>query len=42
MCMTFLGGSYKTLLKDIKRKYNMLMGRKPEYHKDVNSAQIPL
>lgn len=37
MCMTFLGGNYKTLLKDINENYNMLMGRKTAYYKDVNS-----
>lgn len=42
MCMTFLGENYKTLLNDIKRKYNTLMGRETEYCKDVKSPQIPL
>lgn len=31
------GGNYKTLLKAVKKKYDMLMGRKIECYKDVNS-----
>lgn len=37
MCMTFLGGNGKILLKDIKEKEKMLIGRQIEYYKDFSS-----
>lgn len=36
------GGNYATLLKYIKKKYNVLMGRMTEYYKDVSSPPSPL
>lgn len=37
MGMTFLGGNGKILLKTIKEKAKMLIGRQVEYYKDVGS-----
>lgn len=41
MCMTFLGGNGKILLKDIKEKEGILIGRQMECCKDVR-AHSPL
>lgn len=42
MCMTFLGGNGKILLKDIKERERILIGRQIGSYKDVRSPLTPV
>ena len=41
MCMAYIGGNDKTLLKDIKEKWSALMGRKTDFTKVSMLRKFP-